>query len=262
MSPARESSVQRRKLLDEIRSLADSAVFGTLSETYRTCGRVGCHCQQGGPKHGPHLNISYRGEKGKTTGYYVPQGAEQATRRCGRLAKTAGMFAGIGRVKQGAQLAARTRERFPMKPSWGWIFACIAVVCLRWSLTVKASMNPARSCEKHSVAWSGESRSPSSGPSLRVLRKGWIRSRAGPQEFLFPPDVLLRAEDLDPAGPPWLESRGPPGIYRDLGRPVGLAIAKVATAALIERSNYASAPNFPAVGRPNFKTWGFATRFS
>jgi hypothetical protein len=26
------------------------------------------------------LNISYRGEKGKTTGYYVPQGAEEATR--------------------------------------------------------------------------------------------------------------------------------------------------------------------------------------
>lgn len=80
MSQARESSVQRRKLLDEIRSLADIAVFGTLSETYRTCGRAGCHCQQGGPKHGPHLNISYRGEQGKTTGYYVPQGAEQATR--------------------------------------------------------------------------------------------------------------------------------------------------------------------------------------
>ena len=80
MSQARESSVQRRQLLDEIRSLADIAVFGTLSETYRTCGRAGCHCQQGGPKHGPHLNISYRGEKGKTTGYYVPQGAEQATR--------------------------------------------------------------------------------------------------------------------------------------------------------------------------------------
>ena len=80
MSQARESSVQRRKLLDDIRSLADIAVFGTLSETYRTCGRAGCHCQQGGPKHGPHLNISYRGEQGKTTGYYVPQGAEQAIR--------------------------------------------------------------------------------------------------------------------------------------------------------------------------------------
>ena len=80
MSKAMESSAQRRKLLDEILRLADVAVFGTLSETYRTCGRAGCHCQRGGPKHGPHLNISYRGEKGKTTGYYVPQAAEEATR--------------------------------------------------------------------------------------------------------------------------------------------------------------------------------------
>jgi len=80
MSKSRESSAQRRKLLDETRRLADIAVFGTLSETYRSCGREGCHCQGGGPKHGPHLHISYRGEKGKTTGYYVPQGAEEATR--------------------------------------------------------------------------------------------------------------------------------------------------------------------------------------
>lgn len=79
MSPSAESS-QRRKLLSEIQRLAEVAVFGTLSETYRTCGREGCHCQTGGPKHGPHLNVSYRGEKGKTTGYYVPKGAEQATR--------------------------------------------------------------------------------------------------------------------------------------------------------------------------------------
>ena len=88
---------------------------------------------------------------------------------------------------------------------------------------------------------------------MRVLRGGWIGSPAGPQEFFFTPDVSLRAEDLDPAGPPWLESRGPPGIYRALGRPVGLAVAKVAKAALIERSSYASAPNFPAGGRPTLK---------
>jgi hypothetical protein len=74
------SSAQRRKLLSEIQRLADLAVFGTLSETYRTCGGEGCHCQRGGPKHGPHLNVSYRGEKGKTTGYYVPKAAEAATR--------------------------------------------------------------------------------------------------------------------------------------------------------------------------------------
>jgi hypothetical protein len=80
MPKSTESSRQRRKLMNEIQRLAEVAVFGTLSETYRTCGRAGCHCQRGGPKHGPHLNISYRGEKGKTTGYYVPQGAEPATR--------------------------------------------------------------------------------------------------------------------------------------------------------------------------------------
>jgi hypothetical protein len=75
-----EGTAQRRKLLGKIERLAEIAVFGTLSETYRTCGREGCHCQSNGPKHGPHLNVSYRGEKGKTTGYYVPKGAEQATR--------------------------------------------------------------------------------------------------------------------------------------------------------------------------------------
>ena len=76
-----DAHAQRRKLLREIERLAEVAVFGTLSETYRTCGRPGCQCQRrGGPKHGPHLNVSYRGAAGKTTGYYVPKGAEEATR--------------------------------------------------------------------------------------------------------------------------------------------------------------------------------------
>lgn len=79
MPRGKEPSAQRRKLLSEIERLAEMAIFGTLSETYRTCGRASCHCQTGGPKHGPHLNVSYRGEKGKTTGYYVPKGAEAAT---------------------------------------------------------------------------------------------------------------------------------------------------------------------------------------
>jgi hypothetical protein len=70
---------RRLKLLNEIQRLAEVAIFGTLSTTYRTCGRRGCHCQGPGPKHGPHLNVSYRGEGGKTTGYYVPQAAQPAT---------------------------------------------------------------------------------------------------------------------------------------------------------------------------------------
>ena len=76
-----EQTDRRRKLLAEIERLAEVAVFGTLSTTYRTCGRSGCHCQGAGPKHGPHLNVSYRGEGGKTTGYYVPQAAQKATRQ-------------------------------------------------------------------------------------------------------------------------------------------------------------------------------------
>ena len=81
MPRSADAHAPRRKLLREIVRLADVAVFGTVSNTHRTCGRPGCHCQRrGGPKHGPHLNVSYRGENGKTTGYYVPKGAEEATR--------------------------------------------------------------------------------------------------------------------------------------------------------------------------------------
>jgi hypothetical protein len=65
----------RRRLLEEVTRLAEVAIFGSLSETYRTCGNAGCRCHRKGPKHGPHAYISYRGSAGKTTGYYVPQAA-------------------------------------------------------------------------------------------------------------------------------------------------------------------------------------------
>ena len=79
--PRRPRPDRRRKLLDDIERLATVAVFGTLSETYRTCGHAGCRCHGPGPKHGPHLYVSYRGLAGKTTGYYVPQAAHAAVRR-------------------------------------------------------------------------------------------------------------------------------------------------------------------------------------
>src|SRR3989440_12844523 len=80
MARSIDSAAQRRKLLGEIAGLAEVAIFGTLPETYRTCGQAGCHCQGDGPKHGPHLSVRYRGGKGKTTGYYVPKAGEEATR--------------------------------------------------------------------------------------------------------------------------------------------------------------------------------------
>jgi len=70
----------RQKLLQQVLRLAEIAVFGTLSESYRTCGRQACRCYGDGPKHGPHLHISYRGAQGKTTGYYVPKAAQPSIR--------------------------------------------------------------------------------------------------------------------------------------------------------------------------------------
>jgi hypothetical protein len=47
-------------------------LFGSSSRTYRTCGNASCRCHSSGPKHGPHVYVNYKGEDGRTTGYYVP----------------------------------------------------------------------------------------------------------------------------------------------------------------------------------------------
>ena len=149
-----------------------------------------------------------------------------------------------------------------MKRSWVWVLAAIAVLCLLWSLTVKASLNPASSFEKHLVARPRESHSPSSCQSLRVLSGGLIRSAAGLQEFFFTPDVLLRAEDLDPAGPPWLESRGPPGRYRHFGRLCRAVSRESGDGSPSREGKLRLRPEFSDGRPPEFKTWGFATCFS
>jgi hypothetical protein len=78
---ASSRSIQRtqQRLLRQLTGLAERAIFGSVSETYRTCGQPGCRCKQG-EKHGPHLYISFRGHEGKTTGYYVPQPLGKAVR--------------------------------------------------------------------------------------------------------------------------------------------------------------------------------------
>src|SRR6267378_4200043 len=75
-----QASAARLRLLRQIRQLAQMAIYGSLSGTYRRCGNPDCRCHHGGPKHGPHLYISYCGNTGKTTGYYVPQNAEAQIR--------------------------------------------------------------------------------------------------------------------------------------------------------------------------------------
>src|SRR2546422_8141787 len=74
----------REALLRHLSRLARRSLFGTLSETYRTCGRRGCRCHQG-HKHGPHLYVSFRGPEGATTGYYVPRSEEHTSELQSRL---------------------------------------------------------------------------------------------------------------------------------------------------------------------------------
>src|SRR5713226_1949113 len=69
----------RAALLRRLNRLAPRIVFGTLAETYRRCGRAGCHCADG-PKHGPHLSLSFRGPDGRTHAFYVPQALQTAVR--------------------------------------------------------------------------------------------------------------------------------------------------------------------------------------
>lgn len=78
-TPARSVAARRAELSREIARLSKTAIFGTLSESYRTCGTPGCRCHHGGPKHGPHLFVSWRGE-GKTRAYYVRKAAEPGVR--------------------------------------------------------------------------------------------------------------------------------------------------------------------------------------
>lgn len=70
---------RRQALLRRLSTLGEGILFGTPSETYRTCGQPTCRCHQG-HKHGPHLYLSFRGAEGKTTGHYVPQDLADATR--------------------------------------------------------------------------------------------------------------------------------------------------------------------------------------
>jgi hypothetical protein len=76
-----ETLERREDLIRQITDRAGEVVFGSLSEAYRTCGNPGCRCHSKGPKHGPHLQIAWPGDHGKTTGCYVPIAAQEQIRK-------------------------------------------------------------------------------------------------------------------------------------------------------------------------------------
>lgn len=80
MSMQRRDTIERKRkeLLSAVHRLAQRAIFGTASLTRRCCGNKGCRCHHGGPKHGPHVYVSYRDRAaGKTAGYYVPHALQE-----------------------------------------------------------------------------------------------------------------------------------------------------------------------------------------
>jgi hypothetical protein len=72
------SSTRISPKLDAFPDLASKMLFGSLSSTYRTCGKPDCVCHTG-QRHGPYLHVSYR-EGGRTRGYYVPATLEAQVR--------------------------------------------------------------------------------------------------------------------------------------------------------------------------------------
>ena len=93
----------REKLLRRLPRVARRALVGSLSEAYRSCGQESCRCHHGGAKHGPHLYVSFRGQSGKTTGYYVPAVLEGRVR--------AGLACWKELKELLVELAERNRER-------------------------------------------------------------------------------------------------------------------------------------------------------
>jgi hypothetical protein len=74
-----QRSRREEALVRRIGELAHQVLFGSLAESYRTCGNPGCRCHHGGAKHGPYLAVTWRSD-GKTAGYHVPAAAREEVR--------------------------------------------------------------------------------------------------------------------------------------------------------------------------------------
>lgn len=74
---ATRAAQRRDRAIRRLLELAPQMLFGSSSQTYRTCGNARCRCHRSGPKHGPHRYVNYKGADGRTTGYYVPPALQE-----------------------------------------------------------------------------------------------------------------------------------------------------------------------------------------
>lgn len=65
-----------------LQNLARQAIQGTLVEVMLRCGKASCRCQKDpNRRHGPHLYLKYRNERGRSTGMYIPRSHEREVRK-------------------------------------------------------------------------------------------------------------------------------------------------------------------------------------
>ena len=94
----------RQRLLEQIVQLARHAIYGTLSESYRTCGNPRSPAVTlKAPSTDRTYTSATAGSMEKTTGYYVPKAAESEVRR--------GVEAWSQLQTQLQQLSALNKER-------------------------------------------------------------------------------------------------------------------------------------------------------
>ena len=145
-------------------------------------------------------------------------GASHAA-RCSCLAKTAAVFEGTGGVEQATQFPARPGGRLAMKQ---WLWRALAGLGVSL-LLVLGRVEAGSGADDHlGVACWGWSVDVRGGPALAspaaapAKNRGPRQARAAAPESLGVDCVLLTERGV---GPPWLDSRGPPGSAGDPGRP-------------------------------------------
>jgi len=106
--------MSNKALVRRLVTLAPQMVQGSLSWTYRTCGKAaGCRCHAGA-KHGPEAFVTFRQPDGQPGAFYVPKGQErevQAALQAWRQFQTlARRLAAANRERLRRQLRRRTSE--------------------------------------------------------------------------------------------------------------------------------------------------------
>lgn len=72
----------KTQTLKRLQVLGERALQGTLVEVMLRCGKAACGCRKDpSRRHGPHLYLKFRDEKGRSTGLYIPRSHEREVRK-------------------------------------------------------------------------------------------------------------------------------------------------------------------------------------